>query len=158
MLKDFTSVPWDHYKNSSLNNMSDSLLINVHNASEVQENYQDGKVEVYKNGSFRGDFVLPGFDLANQSINYPALSTIVSSHDFGFAKQEQAFWHKLSEVINLDKNRAIFFDDSLDVLKSAFEFNIKRIWLHTCSLDHKNALNNYISRGMKIFKTEKINI
>ena len=36
---------------------------------------------VYKNGSFRGDFVLPGFDLANQSINYPALSTIVSSHD-----------------------------------------------------------------------------
>ena len=81
LLKDFTSVPWDHYKNSSLNNMTDSLFINVHNASEVQENYQDGKVEVYKNGSFRGDFVLPGFDLANQSINYPALSTIVSSHD-----------------------------------------------------------------------------
>jgi len=52
---------------------------------------------------------------------------IVSSHDFGFAKQEQAFWHKLSEVINLDKNRAIFFDDSLDVLKSAFEFNIKYV-------------------------------
>ncbi len=52
---------------------------------------------------------------------------IVSSHDFGFAKQEQAFWHKLSEVINLDKNRAIFFDDSLDVLKSAFEFNIKHV-------------------------------
>ncbi len=52
---------------------------------------------------------------------------IVSSHDFGVAKQEQAFWHKLSEVINLDKNRAIFFDDSLDVLKSAFEFNIKHV-------------------------------
>ena len=33
---------------------------------------------------------------------------IVSSHDFGVAKQEQAFWHKLSEVINLDKNRTIF--------------------------------------------------
>ena len=52
---------------------------------------------------------------------------IVSSHDFGVAKQEQAFWHKLIEVINLDKNRAIFFDDSLDVLKSAFEFNIKYV-------------------------------
>ena len=52
---------------------------------------------------------------------------IVSSHDFGVAKQEQAFWHKLSEVINLDKNRAIFFDDSLDVLQSAFEFNIKHV-------------------------------
>ena len=52
---------------------------------------------------------------------------IVSSHDFGVAKQEQAFWYKLSKVINLDKNRAIFFDDSLDVLKSAFEFNIKHV-------------------------------
>ena len=52
---------------------------------------------------------------------------IISSHDFGVAKQEQAFWHKLSEVINLDKNRTIFFDDSLDVLKSAFEFNIKHV-------------------------------
>ena len=45
-----------------------------------------------------------------------------------------------------------------EAIKKSFEFKIKRIWLHTCSLDHKNALNNYISRGMKIFKTEKINI
>ena len=52
---------------------------------------------------------------------------IVSSHDFGFAKQQQTFWHKLSEKIHLDKNRAIFFDDSPDVLQSAFEFNIKHI-------------------------------
>ena len=52
---------------------------------------------------------------------------IISSHDFGVAKQEQAFWFKLSEVINLDKNRTIFFDDSIDVLKSAFEFNIKHV-------------------------------
>ena len=36
--------------------------------------------------------------------------------------------------------------------------NIKRVWVHTCSLDHKNALRNYLSRGMKIFKTEIIYI
>jgi len=52
---------------------------------------------------------------------------IVSSHDFGVAKQEQAFWQKLSEVIYLDKNRTIFFDDSPDVLQSAFDFNIKHV-------------------------------
>ena len=34
----------------------------------------------------------------------------------------------------------------------------KRVWVHTCSLDHKNALNNYLSRGMKIFKKETISI
>ena len=43
-------------------------------------------------------------------------------------------------------------------IKKAFELDIKRVWLHTCSLDHKNALNNYLSRGMKIYNTEKINI
>ena len=45
-----------------------------------------------------------------------------------------------------------------EAIKKCFEFKIKRVWLHTCSLDHKHALNNYISRGMKIFKSEKINI
>lgn len=41
-----------------------------------------------------------------------------------------------------------------EVIKKAFELNINRVWLHTCSLDHKNALKNYLSRGMAIFKSE----
>ena len=41
-------------------------------------------------------------------------------------------------------------------IKKSFENKIDRVWLHTCSLDHKNALNNYIARGMKIFKTETV--
>ena len=44
------------------------------------------------------------------------------------------------------------------IKKSFNKKNIKRVWLHTCSYDHKNALNNYLARGMKIFKTEIINI
>ena len=43
-------------------------------------------------------------------------------------------------------------------IKKSFENNIDRVWVHTCSLDHKNALNNYIARGMKIFKFETIKI
>jgi len=43
-------------------------------------------------------------------------------------------------------------------IQKSFERNINRVWVHTCSLDHKNALNNYIARGMKIFKTENIKI
>ena len=45
-----------------------------------------------------------------------------------------------------------------EAIKKSFEGKVKRVWVHTCSLDHKNALNNYISRGMRIFKTEIINI
>ena len=45
-----------------------------------------------------------------------------------------------------------------EAIKKAFQDNVSRVWVHTCSLDHKNALNNYKSRGMKIFKTEVLNI
>jgi ribosomal protein S18 acetylase RimI-like enzyme len=41
-------------------------------------------------------------------------------------------------------------------IKISFTKKTQRVWLHTCSLDHKNALNNYIARGMKIFKTETV--
>ena len=43
-------------------------------------------------------------------------------------------------------------------IKKSFTGDINRVWVHTCSLDHKNALNNYIARGMKIFKKESISI
>ena len=45
-----------------------------------------------------------------------------------------------------------------EAIKKSFDLKVNRVWVHTCSLDHKNALNNYLSRGMKIFKKEKINL
>ena len=45
-----------------------------------------------------------------------------------------------------------------EAIKESFKNKIDRVWVHTCTLDHKNALNNYMARGMKIFKTEIINI
>ena len=45
-----------------------------------------------------------------------------------------------------------------NAIKSSFSQSPKRVWVHTCSLDHKNALGNYLSRGMKIFKKETISI
>ena len=45
-----------------------------------------------------------------------------------------------------------------EAIKKAFEKNIKRVWLHTCTLDHPNALKNYMARGMRVFRKENINI
>ena len=45
-----------------------------------------------------------------------------------------------------------------EAIKESFKIKIDRVWVHTCTLDHRNALKNYITRGMKIFKTETINI
>ena len=41
-------------------------------------------------------------------------------------------------------------------IEISFDNDINRTWVHTCTLDHKNALNNYVARGMKIFKSETI--
>ena len=60
----------------------------------------------------------------------------------------------LEEYLNLKLGSYILST----AIKKSFILNPKRVWVHTCSLDHKNALNNYISRGMKIFKKEIITI
>ena len=41
-----------------------------------------------------------------------------------------------------------------EAIKFGFNLNAKRVWVHTCSLDHPNAISNYRSRGMKVFKSE----
>ena len=44
------------------------------------------------------------------------------------------------------------------IKKSFFNKNIKRVWAHTCTLDHKNAIKNYLARGMTMYKKETIKI
>jgi hypothetical protein len=41
-----------------------------------------------------------------------------------------------------------------DAIHAAFGLATDRIWLHTCSLDHPNALANYQKHGFTIFKEE----
>ena len=43
-----------------------------------------------------------------------------------------------------------------EAIKYSFRLGCERVWVHTCSLDHENALSNYLSRGMKIFKSETL--
>ena len=43
-----------------------------------------------------------------------------------------------------------------EAIKKSFLVEVKRVWVHTCSLDHQNALKNYLARGMTIFKSEVI--
>jgi len=43
-------------------------------------------------------------------------------------------------------------------IKKSWALNVNRVYVHTCSLDHKNALNNYLARGMTIFNSEVVKI
>ena len=67
---------------------------------------------------------------------------------------EIAYLGLLEEYLN--KKLGSFLLDS--ALKKAFLKKPKRIWVHTCTLDHKNALKNYLARGMKVFKEETLSI
>ncbi len=39
-------------------------------------------------------------------------------------------------------------------IRSAWEWGAKRVWVHTCTLDHPNALANYRARGMRLYRSE----
>lgn len=43
-----------------------------------------------------------------------------------------------------------------DAIYAAWQLGGRRVWLHTCSLDHPNALPNYQRRGLKVFKEEDV--
>lgn len=44
-------------------------------------------------------------------------------------------------------------------IKSAWTWaDTKRVWVHTCSLDHASALNNYLARGFEIYDQTVTNI
>ena len=43
------------------------------------------------------------------------------------------------------------------IINKAFARKVNRIWVHTCTLDHKHALNNYLSKGFSVFREEEIN-
>lgn len=42
-----------------------------------------------------------------------------------------------------------------DAVRTAWSFGAKRVWLHTCSLDHPAALGNYQARGFRLFDTQQ---
>ncbi len=52
---------------------------------------------------------------------------IISSHDFGYPKEEQAFWRHLQQTEPFDPKRTLLVDDSLSVLRSARQYGIEHL-------------------------------
>jgi len=79
----------------------------------------------------------------------------------GFYEQEYHPASKEVELINmgiLKDFRGLKLGSILlnHAIASASRKNPNRMWVHTCSLDHKHALQNYKSKGFEIFKEEEI--
>ncbi|TWC41549.1 putative hydrolase of the HAD superfamily [Pseudomonas sp. SJZ079] len=54
----------------------------------------------------------------------PYFDRLISSHDYGFAKEHQQFWFALQQDFAFDPARSLFIDDSLPVLRSARAYGI----------------------------------
>ncbi|RYM33804.1 T9SS type A sorting domain-containing protein [Brumimicrobium glaciale] len=93
LLKDYISVPWKHYRNNPVGKMSDEVEVTVRNGSELTENNQNGRVNVYYNGNLEGNYALNAAALSGGNINYSPRTTYSSVHDFSSG---YAYDHTLS--------------------------------------------------------------
>ncbi len=57
----------------------------------------------------------------------PYFDRLISSHDYGFPKEDQQFWHALHADWPFDPTRTLFIDDSLPILRSARTFGIAHL-------------------------------
>lgn len=57
----------------------------------------------------------------------PWLDAMISSHDYGYPKEDQQFWQHLQQQFAFAPQRTLFIDDSLAVLRSAATYGIEHL-------------------------------
>ena len=153
---------------SSLKDFKEIKKISNNNSLELLSptNFQLNKF-FYKNVGKKHQWVDRLVWSETQWIDYVS-SKNVKTYIFKYNKDLAGFFELISHTENKETEIAYFglleeFQNKKlgsyllsEAIKISLTKNTKRVWLHTCSLDHKNALNNYIARGMKIFKTETV--
>ncbi|UZJ60295.1 GMP/IMP nucleotidase [Pseudomonas sp. KU26590] len=54
----------------------------------------------------------------------PYFERLISSHDYGYPKENPQFWDALQDDIQFDPARSLFIDDTLPILRSAGRYGI----------------------------------
>ena len=57
----------------------------------------------------------------------PWFERLISSHDYGFPKEDQQFWFALQQDFPFEPARSLFIDDSLPILRSAGQFGVANL-------------------------------
>ncbi len=57
----------------------------------------------------------------------PWFDRLISSHDYGFPKEDAQFWYALKQDIDFDPGRTLFIDDNLPILRSARRFGVAQL-------------------------------
>lgn len=57
----------------------------------------------------------------------PYFDRLISSHDYGFPKEDQQFWFALQQDFPFEPARSLFIDDSLPILRSAARYGVAHL-------------------------------
>ena len=57
----------------------------------------------------------------------PWFERLISSHDYGFPKEDQQFWFALQQDFPFEPARSLFIDDSLPILRSAARYGVAHL-------------------------------
>ena len=68
----------------------------------------------------------------------PYFERLISSHDYGYPKENAQFWDALQADIGFDPARSLFIDDTLPVLRSAQAYGVKHL-LAVCEPDSRKG-------------------
>lgn len=97
----------------------------------------------------------------------PANQLFVATRAVGEKKVALAGWYELRRVAEDDSVEIAYFGIVAaefgrgfgkhllsNAVYDAWGLGPQRVWLHTCTLDHPNALPNYVARGFTPYRTE----
>jgi len=97
----------------------------------------------------------------------PAIQLFVAMRQAGKTKAALAGWYELRRVAEDDSVEIAYFGIVAaefgrgfgkhllsSAVRAAWALGSRRVWLHTCTLDHPNALPNYVARGFMPYRTE----
>ncbi|HET8713309.1 MAG TPA: GNAT family N-acetyltransferase, partial [Gemmatimonadales bacterium] len=90
----------------------------------------------------------------------PAIQLFVATRTVSRKKAELSGWYELKRVSEDDSVEIAYFGIMAaefgrgfgkhllsSAVRDAWALGPRRVWLHTCTLDHPNALPNYLARG-----------
>ena len=83
----------------------------------------------------------------------------ISGSPFGYIELDQqvdsveiAFFGLLPQFIGMKLGGFLLSE----AIRVAWMLEPKRVWVHTCTLDHQHALDNYLARGFSIYSNKTV--
>src|SRR5256712_10926935 len=106
-------------------------------------------------------------DEISQHLADPAIQLFVARRGMGKQQSDLAGWYELRRVAEDDSVEIAYFGIVAgefgrgfgkhllsSAVRDAWALEPRRVWLHTCTLDHPNALPNYLARGFTPYRKE----